>query len=91
MGMMVNPLGLPSFPQPPPTPLFPSDFLPVRERILKDFFEGLKAHRGAYIIKEFFPYFSTAKIPANILPLPPPSYGGAYIIKEFFPYFQLLL
>ena len=26
-------------------------------QLLKDFFEGLKAHRGAYIINTVFPYF----------------------------------
>ena len=88
--MMENPTGLPHSHTPPLTPLFPSDFLPVRERILRDFIEGLKALSVAYIINIFFPYFSTAIIPAFFSIPHRPSYT-AYIINIFFPYFQLLL
>ena len=87
---MENPAGLPHSNTPPLTPLFRSDFLPVRERILKDFIEGLKALRGAYIINIFFPYFSTAIIP-TLFSIPPRHSYTAYIINIFFPYFQLLL
>ena len=87
---MENPNGFTTLPQPPPTPLFPSDFLSVRERILRDFIEGLKALSVAYIINIFFPYFSTAIIPAFFSIPHRPSYT-AYIINIFFPYFQLLL
>jgi hypothetical protein len=52
-----KPVGFTTFPQPPPTPLFPSDFLPVRERNLRDFFEGQKALSSAYIINIFFSLF----------------------------------
>jgi hypothetical protein len=35
MEMMENPIGFTTFPQPPLTPHFPSDFLPFKERILR--------------------------------------------------------
>ena len=87
MEMMENPTGLPHSHTPPLTPLFPSDFLPVRERILRDFIEGLKALSVAYIINIFFPYFSTAKISALFLPLPGPLTRHILSI-DFFPIFS---
>ena len=48
-----KPYGFTTFPQPPLTPLFPSDFLPFRERKRVTFFRL----RGAFIINRFFPYF----------------------------------
>ena len=85
--MMENPIGFTTLPQPPLTPLFPSDFLPVRERNSRDFLKGLKALRGAYIINIFFPYFSTAKIPALFPPLPGPLTRHILSIY-FFPIFS---
>ena len=84
---MENPIGFTTFPQPPPTPRFPSDFLPVRERKLRDIFEGLKALRGAYIINRVFPYFSTSQISAYFHPAPglPPRH---ILSIEFFPIFS---
>ena len=84
---MENPTGLPHSHTPPLTPLFPSDFLPIRKRILRDFIKGLKALRGAYIINRFFPYFSTAKISALFLPLPGPLTRHILSI-DFFPIFS---
>ena len=56
MEMMENPNGFTTFPQPPHTPFFPSDFLPVR-REKTSFFTSQKAGWGAYIINRVFPHF----------------------------------
>lgn len=87
MEMMENPIGFTTFPQPPPTPLFPSDFLPVQEKKLRDIFEGLKARRGTYIINRVLPYFSTSQISAYFHPAP--DLTTRHILSiEFFPIFS---
>lgn len=86
MEMVENPIGFTTFPQPPPTPLFPSDFLPVQEKKLRDIFEGLKARRGTYIINRVLPYFSTSQISAYFHPAP--DLTTRHILSiEFFPIF----
>jgi len=58
-----KPYGFTTFPQPPPTPLFPSDFLPKKEYFLlfgDTIIKGQLPFRGAYIINKVFPYFRQA-------------------------------
>ena len=62
MEMMENPDGFTTFPQPPPTPLSPSDFLPVRERNLRDFFEGQRPFPRHILSIYFFHLFPDKKI-----------------------------
>ena len=57
MEMMENLLGLPHSHTPSLTPIFPSDFLPIRERIFLLFFLGLKAIGGHILSMSFFPIF----------------------------------
>jgi hypothetical protein len=71
--MMENPIGFTTFPRPPPTPLFPSDFLSFQKRLFMDFFEdysrGPKGSLGGHILSiYFFPIFPT--------PVFSPIFGG---------------
>ena len=84
--MMENPIGFTTLPQPPLTPLFPSEFLPVRERNSRDFLKGLKALRGHILSIHFFPYFSTGQI-SEYISLPLPLTHGIYYQYIFFPIF----
>jgi hypothetical protein len=52
---MENLSGLPHSHTPPLTPITPSDFLPVRERIFYYIFHGLKAIGGHILSIYFFP------------------------------------
>ena len=65
MEMMENLLGLPHSHTPSLTPIFPSDFLPIRERIFLLFFPGLKAIGGHILSMSFFPisccYYSLSR------------------------------
>jgi hypothetical protein len=64
MEMMENLSGLPHSHTPPLTPITPSDFLPIRERIFYYFFPGLKAIGGHILSMKLIPYFTTNQLPA---------------------------
>ena len=82
--------GFTTFPQPPPTPLSPSDFLPVRERNLRDFFEGQRPFPRHILSIYFFPYFEAGQISVYFHSPTAPSIRHILSIY-FFPYFCLLL
>jgi hypothetical protein len=69
MEMMENLSGLPHSHTPPLTPITPSDFLPVKERIFYYFFHGLKAIGGHILSIHFIPYFTTN--PFQLVPFTP--------------------
>ncbi|MFR3146819.1 MAG: hypothetical protein ACLTOT_21600, partial [Eubacterium callanderi] len=81
MEMMENLLGLPHSHTPPLTPITPSDFLPIREKIFILFSPGLKAI-GGHILSIHFSLFSVV-----IIACPDSSFkspGQAYIINIFY-------
>ena len=82
-----KPYGFTTFPQPPPTPLFPSDFLPIRERNLRDFLLCLKAKGGIYYQYIYFPIFRQPKFrPYFCLSMASPH--GIYYQYIYFPIFD---
>ena len=83
MEMMENLSGLPHSHTPPLTPITPSDFLPVRERIFYYFSPGPKGHRGAYIINIFYSLFYNPLTPCHL----PYLIGGHILSIYFIPYF----
>ncbi|ERI81916.1 hypothetical protein HMPREF0239_00001, partial [Clostridium sp. ATCC BAA-442] len=50
-----------------PPPISPPTFS-LSEREFQEIFMGLKAHRGAYIINDLFPYFRQSEFPLIFSP-----------------------
>ena len=71
---MENLLGLPHSHTPELTPIFPSDFLPIRERIFLLFLLGLKAIGGHILSIQYFPILCQTKSQLSLYP----HRGGIY-------------
>ncbi|WP_197055584.1 hypothetical protein [Intestinimonas butyriciproducens] len=86
MEMMENLLGLPHSHTPPLTPNFPSDFLPIRERIFLLFFLGLKAIGGIYYQYIFSLFYARLNLSYPCTPI-----GGIYYQYIFSLFFIVII